>query len=469
MCFKTKFIIISFCFLYFNSVCSQTTFIPDDNFEQTLIDLGYDTAPLNDNVLTTNISGITDLDITGRNIIDLTGIEDFISLTNLDCSDNLLTALDVSQNTNLIELYCSTNQLTNLDVTNQPNLVRLWCFDNQISDLDVLQNPNIISLRCENNQLTSLDTTNNINLNVLVCEQNQITTINVSNSIGLNRFQCGNNLLTTLDISLNTNLSYLSCEQNRITNLDLSNNLQLAFLYCLNNDITALDLTENPNLIDLNCSNNLLCSLNLKNGNNSAIAAMNFDSNPNLNCVVVDNSSDNHPAWIPTSFINYVNTPEECSDFILVDSLENVIGTSFTLPILNNGSYYTNTNGMGTLLNPGDVITTTQTIYIYNETICNSNESSFQVIINNEDYFIPKFFTPNNDGVNDVWQVYDRLNLVNNISIYNRHGKLIKFLPSSATSWDGTFNGKRLNSGSYWYEIVLNTQDVLRGYFALKR
>ena len=85
------------------------------------------------------------------------------------------------------------------------------------------------------------------------------------------------------------------------------------------------------------------------------------------------------------------------------------------------------------------------------------------------DYFIPKFFTPNNDGVNDVWQVYDRLNLVNNISIYNRHGKLIKFLPSSATSWDGTFNGKRLNSGSYWYEIVLNTQDVLRGYFALKR
>lgn len=465
---KTKCLLISFCFITINSF-SQNTFVPDDNFEQALIDLGLDTPPLDDNVLTSNISGVTDLDIANKNILDLTGIEDFVALTNLDCSNNQLTTLNISQNINLVELYCSTNQLSSLEVINLPNLIRLWCFSNQITNLNITQNPLLISLRCEYNQLTSLDTTNNINLNVLVCEHNQINFINVSDSVGLNRFLCGNNLITNLDLSANTNLSYLSCEQNQITSLDFTNNNRLAIIICNNNALTSLDLSQNTNLTDLDCSNNMLCALNLKNGTNNNIVSMNFDFNPDLNCVIVDNENDNHTTWNPVSFLNYVNSINACRDFIPVDVLENVIGTSYTLPTLTNGNYFTETNGMGTPLNTGNVISTSQTIYIYNESTCYSNESSFVVVINDEDYFIPKYFTPNNDGLNDVWQVYDRLNLVNNISIYNRHGKLIKFLPNSTLNWDGTYNGKLLNSDSYWYEIVLNTHEVLRGYFALKR
>jgi gliding motility-associated-like protein len=467
MCSKTKFILISICFISFNSYC-QNTVIPDTNFEQALINLGYDTV-LDNNVLTSNISGITDLDVTNQNISDLTGIEDFISLTNLDCSNNPLTNLNVTQNTNLIELYCSTNQLTTLDVSNQPNLVRLWCFNNQITTLDVTQNPDLISLRCENNQLTSLDTSSNINLYVLACEQNQITTLDVSNNLDLNRFQCGNNRLLILDVFANTNLSYLGCEQNFISSLNVSNNTQLSFLYCNNNQITTLKLSANPNISELDCSQNQLCSLNLRNGNNNNFTSVNFDLNADLNCVVVDNPAANHSSWIPTSFSNYVNSPDACSGFVPVDNLDNVIATSYTLPPLTNGNYFTESGGLGTALNPGDVITSSQTIYIYNATACDTNERSFIVIINNEDYFIPKYFTPNNDGANDVWQVYDRLNLINNISIYNRNGKLLKFLPSSTSSWDGTLNGELLPSDSYWYEIILNSREVLRGYFALKR
>ena len=55
MCSKTKFILISFCFIYYNSLC-QNTFVPDANFEQALIDEGYDSGPLDGNVLTSNIS-----------------------------------------------------------------------------------------------------------------------------------------------------------------------------------------------------------------------------------------------------------------------------------------------------------------------------------------------------------------------------------------------------------------------------
>ena len=447
MCSKTKFILISFCFIYYNSLC-QNTFVPDANFEQALIDEGYDSGPLDGNVLTSNISGILNLDIKNRGITNLTGIEDFSALKNLDCSGNLLINIDV-------------RPLSNLQI--------LWCFENQIINLNVDQNISLTALRSENNKLTSLNLSKNINLIDLACEQNKITTIDVSNSVSLNRFQCGNNLLNTLDVSTNVNLSYLSCEQNQLTSLNLLSNNQLSLLNCFNNQITELDLTRNPNLTDVNCSTNQLCLLNLNNSSNSTITDVNFNLNTDLNCVVVDNANGNHSNWVPASFSNYVESPDECRDFIPVDSLENVIGTSYTLPMLNNGNYFTETNGMGASLNSGDVITSTQTIYIFNETTCNSNESSFEVIINNNYYFIPKYFTPNNDGANDVWQVYDRLNLINNISIYNRHGKLLKFLPNNTSAWDGTFNGELLSSGSYWYEVVLNSREILRGYFALKR
>ncbi len=56
---------------------------------------------------------------------------------------------------------------------------------------------------------------------------------------------------------------------------------------------------------------------------------------------------------------------------------------SYELPVLNNGSYFTETQGGGTALTAGDIITTTQTIYIYSyfSDEC-SNESSFDLIVN---------------------------------------------------------------------------------------
>ena len=78
---------------------SQNTYVPDDYFEQALIDLGYDTAPLNDFVPTANINTVTSLDVKYTGIGDFTGIEDFVSLTELICYGNSATSLDISQNT----------------------------------------------------------------------------------------------------------------------------------------------------------------------------------------------------------------------------------------------------------------------------------------------------------------------------------------------------------------------------------
>jgi len=66
-----------------------------------------------------------------------------------------------------------------------------------------------------------------------------------------------------------------------------------------------------------------------------------------------------------------------------VDSINNLSRcASYTLPALTNGNYFTGTNGTGTLLNAGNIITTTQTIYILADNGTCTNETSFIITIN---------------------------------------------------------------------------------------
>ena len=104
----------------------QFTYVPDDNFEQELVNLGYDFI-LDDYVETINIDTVSSLYIYGRNISDLTGIEDFVALRNLYCGDNNLTSLNLSNNPLLFEVNCNTNSLVSMDVRNGNNQ-GLWYF-----------------------------------------------------------------------------------------------------------------------------------------------------------------------------------------------------------------------------------------------------------------------------------------------------------------------------------------------------
>ena len=160
---------------------AQTTSIPDVNFEQALINLGYDNV-IDGGVLTANISGVTSLVVQSQNISDLTGIEDFTALDHLNCNNNQLTSLDVSQNTALEHLDCSNNQLTSLDVTQNTALEDLYCYNNQLTSLDVSQNTALTWLNCNNNQITNLDLSNNVDsLSMVGCGNNQLTCLNVAN------------------------------------------------------------------------------------------------------------------------------------------------------------------------------------------------------------------------------------------------------------------------------------------------
>ncbi|HHZ65245.1 MAG TPA: T9SS type A sorting domain-containing protein [Flavobacteriales bacterium] len=332
----------------------QTTAIPDANFEQALIDLGYDNV-IDGSVLTANIDTVTNLDVYSKSISDLTGIEDFTALTSLSCDSNQLYGLDVSQNSALINLHCSNNQLISLDVSNNTSLVTLWCRFNQVTNLDVSNNSALTSLDCGYNQLTNLDVSNNASLVALRCSgnlldsvdvsqntaliylsciTNPITSLDLSQNTALTELYCSNNLLSSLDISQNTALTFLGCSYNQLTNLDVSNNSALDTLWCngnlldsidlsqntalttlacVSNQLTSLDVSNNTALTSLNCSYNQLTTLNVsknstltslqctdnatmgclnvKNGNNTAIFSFNAISNSTLICIEVDDST----------------------------------------------------------------------------------------------------------------------------------------------------------------------------------
>jgi transcriptional antiterminator Rof (Rho-off) len=140
----------------------ELTYVPDNKFEQALIALGYDDV-VDDYVSTTNINGVTILDVSDRGIEDLTGIASFSNLTNLDCSKNNLSNLDLSSNTSLAWLNCSRNNLISLDLSKNSSLYYLNSSSNNLSSLDMSKNPLLIRLFCNYNSLVSLNVKNGNN------------------------------------------------------------------------------------------------------------------------------------------------------------------------------------------------------------------------------------------------------------------------------------------------------------------
>ena len=149
-------------------VLAQQTYVPDDNFEQALIDLGIDIDSIpNDSVTTSNISNVTNLDVSNKFIQNLIGIEDFTDLVVLKCQGNLLTYfLDLSQNTDLNILDFSDNSLDSINLSQNSNLSSLNCQNNFLSSLSLINNAAILNLNCANNLLVSLDVRNGSNTNI---------------------------------------------------------------------------------------------------------------------------------------------------------------------------------------------------------------------------------------------------------------------------------------------------------------
>ncbi|PQJ78372.1 T9SS type A sorting domain-containing protein [Polaribacter porphyrae] len=319
-----------FAFLISFTLVAQNVNIPDSNFKNALLSDATINTNSDNEIQVSEAQAFTGtIQVSNKNISDLTGIEFFDNLTKLYChynnlttinlkdnkellelgasnnkinfievdknvklqvlglGDNELTNINIDENVNLIELYLNANKLNTIDVSKNTALGKLLIGGNNLTSLNVLQNTNLRTLSCAENSISDLDISNCLLLEDLNCGYNNLSTLNTANNISLFEISCDDNSLTFLDVTKNVNLLQLFCRNNKITELDLTKNTKLGQVFLQNNLIKILDISNAPDMTEFYCNDNSLTGLDVANGNNANLY-LNASQNPGLQCINVD-------------------------------------------------------------------------------------------------------------------------------------------------------------------------------------
>ena len=135
---------------------------------------------------------------------------------------------------------------------------------------------------------------------------------------------------------------------------------------------------------------------------------------------------------------------------------------TITITAFSNGDYLyqldnetPQANSVFENVSPGNHIIT-----VYDKNGCSAPISEEITVI---DY--PNYFTPNNDGHNDVWQINGINNLDNwSISIFDRYGKFLDRLNTIYPFWDGIYNNETLPASDYWFTITYTENNITKTF-----
>ncbi len=297
----------------------ETTYIPDNVFEDYLEDLGFgDDIPNNDLVFTHRIINTQNLFLNHQGIIPISGeivnmegLQVFTKLKELRVDHNLITNLDVSTNILLEKFSCNDNSLNTIDITNNLVLKELHTSFTNIANIDVTANTLLEILDTRNSLMEDIDISQNILLIFLDMSYNQISELDVSNNHNLEVIYFNYNQLGELNVSNNHNLSGLYCNDNQLSSLNANGLENLQYVKLNNNQITTLNFSSSPELEKLYVYNNDLTSLNLKSGNNANLLEFIAIGNDNLYCIDVDNPEESpYPGWFVDDWTIF---SEDCS------------------------------------------------------------------------------------------------------------------------------------------------------------
>ena len=99
-------------------------------------------------------------------------------------------------------------------------------------------------------------------------------------------------------------------------------------------------------------------------------------------------------------------------------------------------------------------------VYITDENGCTdlSNVAVVNVVPITE-LFVPNSFTPNGDGYNELFKIYGNYIVSFNLKIFDRWGEELFESNSIEKFWDGTFNNKKVQLGTYYYSIEVYGED----------
>lgn len=330
--------LLLFSFLIATAWCSihAQINIPDANFKAYLVgDPAINTNGDSEISVAEAQAFSGELLINGLSISDLTGIEEFINITRLDCYNNNLTSLDVSNNLALTRLHCAANQIETLDISANTSITDIQCHNNGVLyELNIANgnNSNFSYMKAYGNSLSCIqkdagftppadagiysqgwtkgntavygDDCAALNQTVNIPDANFKSFLVNDSSINLNNdteitmaeaqattelIMNGIGIADLTGIEAFINLTRLDVPNNSLTTIDVSNNLSLTRLHVGFNNLTSLDIRLNTNIDELFChENSLLDTLLISNGNNSNFIYMKAYNNPSLNCIQVD-------------------------------------------------------------------------------------------------------------------------------------------------------------------------------------
>ncbi len=166
-------------------------------------------------------------------------LEALIKLDIFVMMDTEIARLDLSKNQNLEGLYCYNNAVLNeLIVKGAQKLEHLDCSENSIIELDLSENLLLKELSCHSNQLASLDLSGLSNLEYAWIDNNQLSSLKTEGALALKQIDCANNKIVDLDFSTNANLNFFNSRDNALKSLNLRNGN--------NENIFEMDARNNP-------------------------------------------------------------------------------------------------------------------------------------------------------------------------------------------------------------------------------
>jgi hypothetical protein len=253
---------------------NQYLLIPDNHFEQLLIDQGLDTdGAVNGQMLREDAEKVQRLDLNHSShfgeIEDLTGIEGFTNITFLSAAGQNINDIDLSANTKLDTLYLQNNYLTSLDLSKNTNLIIVNVLVNELTSIAGLEQARQLKeLNLSYNYFEDFSITNT-SIEHLLMSDNLLTSFDSTGAPKLKSLLLTNNQLSSVDLSSNLLVETLVISNNALQHINLENNLNLMHFYASSNVLTNLDVSQNTELIDLR-----------------------VDRNPDLHCIKIESGQE---------------------------------------------------------------------------------------------------------------------------------------------------------------------------------
>jgi len=160
---------------------------------------------------------------------------------------------------------------------------------------------------------------------------------------------------------------------------------------------------------------------------------------------------------------DYIVTVTDSNGCIATDS---ITVSNFEISVTGSGPWEYSIDNFFYQSSPvfTDLIPGYYTVYVRSTNGCDLVSAPATIIA------APNFFTPNQDGFHDFWQVIAiETEPDANIYIFDRFGKLLKQISPLGPGWDGTYIGNPMPSTDYWFRVELNDGQMFRGHFSLKR